>query len=354
MLPQTLRIIDANVNRVGEGLRFLEEIARFILNDTSLTEQLRTLRHNIVQSLNNYSASLLSQRDSEQDVGVSIGNISPEVKPNLLNLLRANARRVEEALRVLEELAKLPEISPILNSIQLQKNRFTLYSLEQRLFSRLIRQDKRDRIKGLYVIIDAEALRGRSESQVAQQVIKGGAKIIQLRDKQRSRRELLSIAEELRKNCHEANVLFIINDYLDLVLATDADGLHLGQEDLPVAIAREKLPIDKVIGCSVSTVTQAVKAETEGADYIAVGSIFLSPTKPSSQVVGLEKLKQIRESVSLPIVAIGGINKDNIAQVMGAGASSVAVISAIFRENNIEEATRQLVANMERGGNAYP
>lgn len=344
MPHQTLRIIDANINRVGEGLRFLEEVARFILNDASLTQQLRTLRHNLIQSTSNYSVPLLSQRDSEQDVGIT--DIMTEAKPDLLSLLRANAKRVEESLRVLEELSKLPEVIPILNSAQLQKARFTLYTLEQNLVSHLLRQDKRGKITGLYVILDTETLGGRDVSWVARQVINGGAKVIQLRDKHHSRRDLLPVAKKMKELCHEANVLFIINDYLDLVLATDADGLHVGQDDLPVVIARRQLPVDKVIGCSVTIVSQAVKAETEGADYIAVGSIFPSPTKPTSQVVGLKRLEQIKQSVSLPVVAIGGITKDNIAQVIAAGASSAAVISAILKEKNIEEATRQLIAKM--------
>ncbi len=348
MPSQTLRIIDANINRIGEGLRFLEEIARFILNDAILTQQLKTLRHDIVQSVSTHNIQLLSERASANDVG--IGQTLTEAKLNLTSQLQANAKRVEESLRVLEELAKLPEAATILNSSRLQKARFTIYTLEQRLVSLLLRQDKRDRISGLYVILDTKALKGRDESQVVQQVIRGGAKVIQLRDKHRSRRDLLPVAEELRKICRQTNVLFIINDYLDLVLATNADGLHLGQEDLPVNIARRELPVDKIIGCSVKTVSQAIAAEKEDADYIAVGAIFPSPTKPKSEVVGLERLKEIKQSVSLPVVAIGGITKDNIAQVIAAGASAVAVVSAILKEENPEEATHQLVAEIEYRG----
>lgn len=349
MLPQTLRIIDANVNRIGEGLRFLEDIARFMLNDADLTQQLKNFRHDIVQSVSNYGVSLLSHRDAEQDVGIT-ETLAPEGKPELSGLVRANAKRVEESLRVMEELAKLPETAPSLDSARLQKARFTLYTLERNLVSRLLRQDKRQRLTGLYVILDTETLKGRDEIEVARQAIQGGAKIIQLRDKHRSRGELLPVVEKIKGLCTEAKVLFIINDYLDLVLATDADGLHLGQDDLPVTIARRELPVDKIIGCSAATLLQATKAEMDGADYIAVGSIFRSPTKPDSQIIGIDRLRQIKQSVSLPVVAIGGINRDNAAQVLAAGADSIAVISAALKEENVKEATRQLVTVLGVGG----
>jgi len=344
--PQILRIIDANINRTSEGLRFLEDVARFLLNDSYLTEQLKALRHNIVQSIGDYDVNLLTQRDSEGDIGVL--QISMEKKSDVLGLVRANAKRVEESLRVMEELAKLPEVCSFLDSTKLQKARFAVYTLEQNLVSRFLRQDKREKIAGLYVILDTEALKGRNEVKVAQEVIQGGAKVLQLRDKRRSKGELFPIANTLRIVCREAKVLFIINDYLDLALATDADGLHIGQEDLPLSIVRKNLSIDKIIGCSIKTVVQAQKAEAEGADYIAAGAIFSSPTKPESQVVGLDTLCQIKKAVSLPVVAIGGITPENVVQALGVGADSVAVISAILGEKDIEETTRRLVNKIEQ------
>lgn len=346
MQPQILRIIDANINRASEGLRFLEDVARFLLNDSQLTEQLKALRHNIVQSAGDYGINLLTRRDSERDVGVL--SIQPaEKKSDVVDLVRANAKRVEESLRVMEELAKLPELSSFLDSTGLQEARFTVYTLEQNLVSRLLRQDKKEKIAGLYVILDTEALKGRDEVEAARAIIKGGAKVLQFRDKRRSKGELLPVADRLRTICREAEVLFIINDYLDLTLAVDADGLHIGQEDLPLSVARKNLPIDKIIGCSIKTVAQAQKAEAEGADYLAVGAIFPSPTKPESEVVGLETLRQIKQAVSLPLVAIGGINPGNVDQVLSAG-DSIAVISAIFAEKDMEKATRRLVEKIEQ------
>jgi len=138
-----------------------------------------------------------------------------------------------------------------------------------------------------------------------------------------------------------------MNDYLDLALAADADGLHLGQNDLPLPVARRLLPIDKILGVSVTTSDQAIAAESERADYIAVGSIYPTTYKETAKVIGLEMLHQIRQAVTLPLVAIGGITKDNVAEVMAAGADSVAVISAVVQAETPEEAARQIVTRIE-------
>ncbi|GAI34067.1 unnamed protein product, partial [marine sediment metagenome] len=243
----------------------------------------------------------------------------------------ANARRVQESLRILEELAKIPDTTPKLDSERFKQARFALYTIERNLLSKLLRQDKIKHLPGLYAIIDTKALKELSHTEIASQVIRGGARTIQLRDKRLSKRELLPIAQQLKNLCAEHKVLFIVNDYLDLALATDADGLHLGQNDLPIKVARKLLPIDKILGCSTTTIDQAITAEAEGADYIAVGSIYPTLFKETAKVVGLERLRQIRQAVTLPLVAIGGINKDNAGEVMAAGADSVAVISAILQ-----------------------
>ena len=344
---QTLRIIDANLNRIGEGLRLLEDTARLLLNDASLTQQLKTMRHELVTGDPSFNQQLLQARNSEGDVGINIEAPEQEKPRELPLMVVANSRRVQESLRTVEELAKLPGITPKLNSEKFKQARFNLYTIERNLLSRLLRQDKIKHIPGLYAIIDTEALKGRSHLEVASQIIRGGARTIQLRDKLLSKKELLPIAQQLKELCAEHNVLFIVNDYLDIALAADADGLHLGQNDLPVKAARKLLPIDKILGCSTTTVDQAVTAESEGADYIAVGSIYPTTSKETAKVIGLDGLCQIRQAVTLPLVAIGGITQDNAAEVIAAGASSVAVISAILQAESPEEAARQIVARIE-------
>lgn len=343
----TLRIIDANLNRISEGLRVLEDIARLLLNDRALTKQLKTMRHELVRSDWSFNQQLLQARNSESDVGINIEVPGEEKERELPVIAVANARRVQESLRTMEELTKIPGGIPRLDSEKFKQARFNLYSIEQALLSRLLRQDKTKQISGLYVIIDTQALKGRSHVEAATQAILGGAKTIQLRDKLLSKKELLPIAQNLKKLCAEHNVLFIINDYLDLVLAADADGLHLGQGDLPIKIARKLLPIDKITGISTTTVDQAVAAESEGTDYIAVGSIYPTPSKETAKVVGLDRLSQIRQAVTLPLVAIGGITKDNVHEVITAGANSVAIISAILQAEDTEAAARQIVDKLE-------
>jgi len=346
---EALRIIDANLNRASEGLRLLEDIARFLLNDAEISQQLRSVRHNLAQEAKPLGAKLLSQRDSEHDVGATLTLHSPfevEGQQDLLGLITSNAKRAEESLRVIAELAKLPEVSPMLNSARFEQLRFKLYSLERGLTARILRRDKTKQLTGLYVILDRQALAGRDELDAAEQVIQGGARVIQLRDKEGNKGELWPIAEKLKARCGRSGVLFIVNDYLDLALAVDADGLHIGQKDLPLSVVRGQLPVDRIVGCSVTTVSQAVKAEKEGADYVAVGSIFSTIMKQGATVVGIETLKQVRRVVSSPLVAIGGINEDNIGQVVAAGADSVAVISAVLGKGDVRGAVQQLVERM--------
>jgi thiamine-phosphate pyrophosphorylase len=154
-------------------------------------------------------------------------------------------------------------------------------------------------------------------------------------------------AQKLKRVCAEYEVPFIVNDYLDITLACGADGLHLGQGDLPIAVSRHLLPIDKILGCSTTTVEEALKAESEGADYIAVGAIYPTPSKAGAVVVGLERLCQIRGAVSIPIVAIGGIGVENAPEVVEAGADAIAVIGAVLGAEDVEETARRLRESME-------
>ncbi len=341
----TLRIIDANLNRIGEGLRLLEDLARLMLNDAVLTQQLKNMRHDMVKVDWKLQQQLLQARDSESDVGVDMEVPGEEKQRDISVALVANARRVQEALRVMEEMAKAPGLG--LYPEKFKQSRFALYTIEKTLLSKVMRQDKIKRLFGLYVIIDTSALRGRSHIEVASQAIRGGAKVIQLRDKMHNKRELLPVAQGLRTLCAEQGVLFIMNDYLDVALAVDADGLHVGQDDLPVKVARRLLPIDKILGGSVRTVAEATAAQSEGADYIAAGAMYATPSKEMAEVVGPERLKEIQQVVTLPLVAIGGINIDNLSEVLAAGADSVAVISAVLGAEDVLEASRLMVERIE-------
>ncbi len=338
------RVLDANFNRLGEALRVLEDVSRFILEERDLTQRLKLLRHELSPRDSLLKERLLQARDSASDVGR--GEERPEGRDMVATAL-ANARRAEESLRVIEELSKLPQLSPHLEPGKFSQARFELYELEKELLFKLQRQQKRERIKGLYLVLDPQAAGGRDEVEVAQQAILGGVRLIQLRDKVRSSAELLPLARRLQQLCADSSVLFLVNDRVDLALAAGADGVHLGPDDLPVREARKLLPWNKLIGCSVKTLAQALQAVEEGADYVSVGSIYPSPTKPQARVVGLDLLRQMESELNLPIVAIGGIGLRNVAEVLQAGADAVAVVSAVLQAEDIAMAVRELVQKME-------
>lgn len=343
-----IRIIDANLNRLAEGLRVLEEVVRMVLDDAVLTDQLKTLRHDLIRSDLSFNTVLLQSRNSADDVGASLEVAGQNRQEDLVLLVVSNSRRAQESLRVLEEMAKLPEIISILESDKYKRARFALYVLEQKIVEVLMRKDKTAKISGLYVILDTGVLRGRSHAEAAKQVIQAGVKTIQLRDKTLKKKSLLPVAREIQALCKQNNVLFIMNDYLDITLAADADGLHIGQDDLPAEVARRLLPRDKILGVSASTVEQAVAAEAAGADYIGVGCVYPTSSKDDIVLVGVDRVRQIKRAVKIPVAAIGGIDGSNINEVIKTGADSVCVISAVLDKPNIASAARDMIEKINK------
>lgn len=204
----------------------------------------------------------------------------------------------------------------------------------------------------LHVLTDRKTSRGRSHLQVAEAAIAGGADVLQLRDKEASSGLLYREALELRKLTRDAGIPFIVNDRLDIALAVDADGVHVGQSDLPASVVRRILGPGKILGVSVATVEEAVRAERDGADYLGVGPVFEARgTKPDTgEPMGLDVIARIRPHCRLPIVAIGGINAENVRKVREAGADGAAVISAIVSTDDIPQATRRLKRILEGTG----
>lgn len=345
---KTFRIVDASLNRAAEGLRYLEDVARFMLNSQSLTQSLKTIRHDLVISEWNFQKQLLISRNSGGDVGVDIEVPADKEQPrDLPSSIVANSRRVQEALRTLEELAKVSSLTPKLTTEKIQKFRFELYRLEKEIIGTLLRQDKAKGISGLYVVIDTLALKGCSHVEIALPVIRGGARIIQLRDKTMDRGALLPIARELKDLCAWSNALFIINDYLDVALAVQADGLHLGQTDMPISVARQLVPMDMMLGCSVTSVEMALRAQADGADYVAVSAVYPTPSKAGVTAVGIDVLQQVKQAVAVPVVAIGGIDSGKLHELKATGVDAIAVISAVLGADSPEAATRQMIQNFE-------
>ncbi len=193
----------------------------------------------------------------------------------------------------------------------------------------------------LYLVTDEKIGLRRSHIYIARQALRGGARVIQLRDKEKSTSELYYISLKLRQLTRAYNALFIVNDRLDIALAAGADGVHLGKNDLPVSIARRIAGKKFLIGASVSTPRKALEAQQEGASYLSVQSIFGTTSKDDVEVVGLDILKSISRMSRIPVIAIGGINAENLYQVFSAGAEGIAVISAIVAKKDICRAAGQ-------------
>ena len=209
-----------------------------------------------------------------------------------------------------------------------------------------IRKRIAQKVNGLYVIVDAQVAQGRDLVELTQAVLRGGAQIIQLRDKLHDKGDVLPVARRIRELCDRQNALLIINDHADLAVACDAHGLHLGQHDLPIEEARAILRPYQIIGKSNALLEEALESERQGADYLAVGAVFPTNTKEETRPAGLETLGHVKARVSVPVVAIGGINQDNVIQVMQAGAAAACVISAVIGDPDPEEAARRLVEAM--------
>lgn len=195
----------------------------------------------------------------------------------------------------------------------------------------------------LYAILDRSVARGRDLPTLLEAVLAGGGRLVQLREKTMPLVELLPLARQLGRRCREAGALFVVNDRADLALAADAGGLHVGQDDLPALEARRLLRPGMILGVSTHDEAQARRAVADGADYVAIGSIFPTATKAGFQLVGPDLIRRVRPVVPVPLVGIGGITADNAPTVLAAGADGVAVISAICAAPDPEAATHLLL-----------
>ena len=200
--------------------------------------------------------------------------------------------------------------------------------------------DKKDLL--LYAVTDRTWLGDETLYQQVEKTLKGGATFIQLREKHLDDAAFLEEAVELKELCRRYHVPFVINDNVEIALRMDADGVHVGQSDMEAGNVREKLGPDKIIGVSAQTVEQAVLAEQRGADYLGVGAVFPTGSKDDADDVSHETLKAICEAVSIPVIAIGGISRNNVMELAGSGICGIAVISAIFAQPDIEAATKEL------------
>ena len=332
------RIIDANFNRAREALRVLEDYARFNLNDSAISLSAKNLRHDLAAALGRLPVlDLLTARDTPADVGTQLSTEQELTRPDPLAVAAAAAKRLPEALRCLEEYTKIdnPNIAKDLEAI-----RYRAYDLEKKLLTRANRINRFKNVQ-IYVLLTSKLCKNNILDTVAQ-ILAGGADCIQLREKDLPDSELIPLAAKICDLCSQAGALFIVNDRPDIAILTNADGVHLGQNDMPVAQARKILSPHMLTGKSTHSAGEVNRALAESPDYLAVGSIFPSPTKPSVTQAGLQLIENTRVIYPGPLIAIGGITSQNAPQTIQAGATGVAVCSAIIAAENQKNAISAL------------
>jgi len=337
---QLLRLMDANFNRAGEAIRVVEDCLRFCLRDRQLCHFAKSLRHNLAeagQALFPRQRTLM--RDASSDPG-RYHSTAAELQRNDVNaILQANLKRFQQAVRSIEEAAKCfdPETGQSVEQL-----RYDSYTLEKAVLNNM----QARRVLGshwLCVLIDAGNSASQFESR-AKRLLDAGVPILQLRDKKLDDRRLLERAAQLRSWTRSAGAICVINDRLDIALASDADGVHLGQQDLPCQQARQLLGPKRLIGVSTHSIEQARQAVLEGADYIGAGPVFSSTTKQFSRLVGTGLLRQVAHEISLPTFAIGGIDLNNAADVFKTGIQRIALGAAF---HNLQTATQSFQAFSE-------
>ncbi len=296
------QIIDANINRVTEGLRVIEEYTRFLTLQKKQTDELAKLRREISQTEKEYLQDLLSRGS---DVRAAE---PPPQRKDLETLLRANFKRIEQGLRVLEEYTGNPFYT---------KKRFEIYALEKEI---LLSLQKKNIKPGIYLISDDE--------KNLEQGLKWEVSAIQLRDKKNSKKVILQKAFRIQEKAKRKGIPLIINDYIDIALACDADGFHSGQDDISIKQVRDILGPHKIIGRSTHILKEGIQAERQGADYIGIGPIWSTISKPEYKAIGFDYLKKAKEQIHIPYVAIGDINFAHMSEIFSFLPPNVALIRA--------------------------
>lgn len=345
--------IDANINRALEGVRVCEDVLRFCLHRADISTRIKEIRHRIADAAKLFPRSLLLQgRDVEAD-GQKFVDLGAEGRRETLDdLCSANLHRAMEAVRSLEEFGKLA--LPGMAGNPFQEVRFMLYSLEREVVPALRREAVVARFnRALYAVLDPSYMSGVSYRDAARAMVQGGASIIQLRMKGVGRKDVLETAKDLSALCRAEKVVFIVNDHVDIAILAGADGVHLGINDLDAADARRLLPPEMIIGVSVYSMDGLALAAPRAADYIAIGPVYDTVYQTEKGAIklrgsGVEMITRAKKTVSVPVVAIGGITAAEAGTVIAAGADAVAVTSALYGDNRIEENSRAL-ADAARG-----
>jgi len=325
-----MRIIDANVNRVVEGMRVLEDIFRFNYNNKEYSSELRVLRHKIRKIYN--KEVLLRFRDVKNDIGIITSFESLiDQKSSYKDVIDANFSRVEESLRVLEEINKIGSNYQLGKTIE--EIRLKIYSMESKFYKSIVLDFKKE----IYGITN-ETLSSMTAIEQVRLFVQKGIRIIQYREKHKSKKERLEDCLKIKEYLDSKDGhIFIVNDDVEIADIVQADGVHLGQDDIGIEYIREKYP-NLIIGVSTHNEKQAKEAIKKKADYIGVGPIFQTTTKKKVESSkGLAFLDWVNKNIEIPFVTIGGINKENINQVFKTGGKTIAMISQLSSEKKTEE-----------------
>ena len=337
-MDSLFRIIDANINRASEGARVLEDLARFHYNDGEVSGKLKKLRHEIRKNVMTCMPLFLQERDSQHDVGFQVSNeLRIDEKASRTELIAANFKRMQEALRVVEENLRLTgryELSKVYEYL-----RFQSYQLEKEYSGMRFRRSKAQKLHtDLYCITAEEHSRGRNNIEVVRAMMEAGIKVIQYREKDKKVREKYNECLKIREMTQQAGVTFIVNDNIDIAISVKADGVHIGQDDMPIEKVRELVGEEMIIGLSTHSPEQAQDAVRRGADYIGVGPIYKTYTKKDvCDPVGLEYLEYVVKHIRIPFVAIGGIKEHNLHEVRERGAACIALVTEIVGAEDIRE-----------------
>jgi thiamine-phosphate pyrophosphorylase len=344
---RTARIIDAGINRAREGLRVLEDLARFGLDDTDLSTRAKNLRHDLARAASALPVrpcDLLASRDTPGDVGTDISTAAEQVRPDEDALAAAAAARATEALRSIEEASKLLGDT----GSAFERIRYQTYELERLIRLRVSAPGVQWRL----CVLLTENLCHRPWQEVARGSIAGGADCLQLREKDLTDRELLARAKELVALAGNRAAV-IINDRPDIALLAGATGVHLGQTDLPAASIRSLSRDRLVVGVSCTTIDQAREAASDGAHYLGLGPMFQTTTKAKPRLAGPEFLRACLSDAAvahIPHLAIGGIGPENIKQLAESGCRGVAICASVCKADDPERICRALLAYLPETG----
>ena len=349
MHPRILRIIDANINRVSEGLRTLEDVSRFVLEDADSSRQLKSIRHKINHLIYKLDPELVFSRQAESDIGADFDITTRHATLPLM--VKANAKRVQEGLRVLEEVAKLPELKQLRISTSIKSARYSTYTLEKTISAKLLRQDVLERFKGLHILINLNKIESTELIPLISEITRCGISAVELAGQPRKKNKttILRLLNDVHGLCSERNKLLVLHDHLDLALACHPDCLCIKDLSVPVPVLRQKLPYNTLIGWRVSTVPQIKNAARSGVDFIFIEGIA-DDTRSTGNKTSLKRLKNMIElnPSILPIVVNMGTAYSNISTFLRAGALALAIDVATLPRDNRAQEIKIMVSKIEK------